>query len=86
VKSWNDSDINTDGSFFIIAADAGIYISTNDGDSWRKDNPDADDYIQVSCAASNGRAVALGNTGREEGKIWTTTDYGVNWVEKTVVE
>ena len=29
IKSWNDSDINTDASFFIIAADAGIYVSTN---------------------------------------------------------
>lgn len=85
VKSWNDSDINTDASFFIIAADAGIYVSTDDGDSWDKYNPDGDTYIQANCQASGGKAVVLGNTERINGTIWTTTDYGANWVEKTVV-
>lgn len=84
VKSWNDSDINTNGSFFIIAADAGVYVSTNDGDSWSKYNPDADDYIQASCAGATGRAVVVGDNNREDGIIWVTTDYGVNWTEKTV--
>ena len=84
VKSWNDSDINTDGSFFIIASDAGIYVSVNDGDSWTKYNPDADDYVQASCAQSGGRAVVVGDSEREDGKIWYTDDYGVNWVQKTV--
>jgi len=86
VSAWNDSDINTDGSFFIIAADDGVYVSTNGGDSWTKYTPGTDDYIQVSCAASNGRAVVLGDSNREDGIIWTTTDYGVNWTEKTVHE
>lgn len=84
VKSWNDSDINTDASFLIIAGDAGIYISTDDGDSWNTYTPDDDTYIQASCAASGGKAVVLGNTYREDGKIWITSDYGVNWTEKTV--
>ena len=84
VNSWNDSDINTDGSFFIIAADAGIYISVNDGDSWTKYNPDADDYVQASCAQSGGRAVVLGDSGREDGKLWFTDDYGASWTERTV--
>ena len=84
VSSWNDSDINTDASFFIIAADAGIYISTDDGDSWDKYNPDADTYIQANCAASGGKAVVLGDTERASGTILTTDDYGVNWSEKTV--
>jgi len=84
VKSWNDSDINTDASFFIIAADAGIYISTDDGDSWGKDNPDDDTYIQTSCAGASGEAVVLGNTYKTEGKILITENYGVTWAEKTV--
>ena len=84
VKSWNDSDSNTDGSFLIIAADAGVYVSTDNGDSWAKYTPDSDDFIRTSCAASNGRAVVLGDTNREDGTIWTTVDYGANWVEKTV--
>ncbi len=84
VKSWNDSDINTDASFLIAVADAGIYVSTDDGDSWGQDNPDGDTYIQTSGAASGGKAVVLGETERASGTIWTTTDYGVNWVEKTV--
>ena len=86
VKSWNESGINTDASFFIIAADAGIYISTDSGDNWSKKNPDSDTYIQTNCEASGGKAVVLGDTNRAEGKIWTTTDYGVNWTEKTVEE
>ena len=85
VSSWNDSDINVDASFLIIAGDDGIYISTDDGDSWGKDNPDDDTYIQVSCAAASGEAVVLGNTYRKDGIIWVTDDYGVNWSEKTVI-
>ena len=84
VSSWNESDINDGGSFFIIAADSGIYISVDDGDSWSKSNPDADTYIQVSCAASGGKAIALGDAERENGTIWVTSDYGANWTEKTV--
>ena len=84
VSSWNDSDINVDASFLLIAGDAGIYISTDDGDSWGKDNPDADTYIQASCAGASGEAVVLGNTERTVGTIWVTEDYGVNWTEKTV--
>ena len=84
VKSWNDSDIDVDASFLIIAADAGIYISTDDGDTWGKDNPDDDTYIQTSCAGASGEAVVLGNAYRENGTIWVTDDYGVNWSEKTV--
>jgi len=85
IKTWNESGINTDASFFIIAADDGIYISIDDGDSWDKYNPDVDTYIQANCQASGGKAVALGNTYRTEGTIWTTVDYGVNWTEKTVI-
>ncbi len=85
INSWNDSDINTDGSFFIIVADAGIYVSVNDGDSWTTYTPGSDDYIQASCAASGGRALVLGDSGREDGNFWYTDDYGANWTEKTVV-
>ena len=84
VKSWNDSGINTDISFFIIAADAGIYVSTDEGDSWDKYNPDEDTYTQVNCESSGGRGVVLGNTNRKNGTFWITSDYGVNWTEKTV--
>ena len=84
VSSWNDSDINTDASFLIIAGDVGIYISTDDGDSWRTDTPDDDTYIQTSCAGASGEAVVLGTDGRDRGAILTTDDYGVNWTEKTV--
>jgi len=84
VKSWNDSGINTDASFFIIVADTGIYISTDDGDSWSTDNPDDDTYIQANCAGASGEAVVLGKTYKENGTIWITDDYGVNWTEKTV--
>lgn len=84
VSSWNDSDINTDASFLIIAGDVGIYISTDDGDSWRTDTPDSDTYIQTSCAGASGEAVVLGTNGQDKGAILTTDDYGVNWTEKTV--
>lgn len=86
VKSWNESDINTDASFFIIAGSVGIYVSTDGGDTWDKYNPYADAYIQTNCAASGGKAVVLGETDRASGKIWITDDYGVNWTEKTVEE
>lgn len=84
VNSWNDSDINTDGSFLIVAADAGIYVSTDNGDTWNKYNPDSDTYEQTSCEASGGDAVTLGTSGKDRGAILVTSDYGVNWTEKTV--
>lgn len=84
VKSWNDSGINTDGSFLIVAADTGIYVSTNDGDSWGKYNPDSDTYEQTNCESSGGDAVTLGTNGQDRGAILITSDYGVNWTEKTV--
>lgn len=84
VSSWNDSDIDVDASFLIIAGDVGIYISTDGGDTWGTDTPDGDTYIQTSCAGASGEAIVLGNTGRTEGTIWVTEDYGVGWAEKTV--
>lgn len=84
VKSWNDSGINTDASFFIVAADAGIYVSTDDGDSWDKYNPDSDTYEQTNCESSGGDAVTLGTDGKDRGAILVTSDYGVNWSEVTV--
>lgn len=84
VKSWNDSGINTDASFFIIAADDGIYVSTDDGDSWDTYNPDSDAYEQTNCESSGGDAVVLGTAGKDRGAILITSDYGVNWSEKTV--
>ena len=84
INSWNDSGINTDGSFLIIAADAGIYVSTDDGDSWDKYNPDADTYEQTNCESSGGDAVVLGTSGKDRGAILVTSDSGVNWTEKTV--
>jgi photosystem II stability/assembly factor-like uncharacterized protein len=86
ITSWNDSDINTDDSFLLVAADSGVYVSTDDGDSWDKYTPSSDDYIQCSCAASGGKAIVLGDTGRTTGLIYTTVDYGANWVNKTVEE
>ena len=74
--SWFSPFCPTDGSFLIVVADAGVYVSVNDGDSWTKYTPGTDDYVQTSCARTTGRAVVLGNTNREDGKIWTTIDYG----------
>ena len=84
VKSWNDSGINTDGSFLIIAGDTGIYVSTDDGNTWNKYNPDSDTYEQTNCESSGGDAVVLGTSGKDRGAILVTSDYGVNWSEKTV--
>lgn len=84
IKSWNDSAINTDASVLFITADAGIYISTDDGDSWSKKNPDSDTYIQGNCQASGGKAIVLGTANRDRGAILITSNYGIDWTEKTV--
>lgn len=84
INSWNDSDINTDASFFIVVADAGIYVSTNDGDSWDNYDPRSEAYNQVYCASSGGKAAVMGNDSRKEGVVLVTSNYGVNWVEKIV--
>jgi len=84
INTWNDSDINTDGSFFIIAGDDGIYVSTDGGDSWDTYNPDSDTYEQISCESSGGAAVTLGTGGKDRGAILVTSDFGVIWTEKTV--
>jgi len=84
VSSWNESGINTDASFFIIAANDGIYVSTDGGDNWSKYNPDSDSYEQTNSEASGGNAVVLGAEGKDRGAILLTTDYGVSWSEVTV--
>jgi hypothetical protein len=84
VSSWNESSINTDASFFIIAADDGIYVSTDEGDNWTQYTPDSDAYEQTNCENSGGDAVVLGTDGKDRGAFLLTGDYGVNWSEVTV--
>lgn len=86
VKSWNEADINDDATFHIIAGDVGIYVSVDTGSSWNTYDPNSEVYSQVQCADSGGKAVVLGADSSGTGSIWTTIDYGVNWVEKTVTE
>jgi len=86
VNSWNEIDMDEDGSFVIIAADAGIFVSTDSGDTWAEKNPDTEDFIAASCSASAGKAVVLGDDNRINGKLWATTDYGANWAEITISE
>ena len=84
IKSWNDSAINNDGTFFAIAADTGIYISIDGGDSWNTYTPRVEIYNLIACAASGGKAIALGDDSRIEGVVMVTSNYGVAWTEKTV--
>lgn len=84
-SSWNDADVDEDGSFMVIAGDEGLYASTNTGSSWSKETPEAEVFIQVACDASSGKAVALGNTTRSDGEIWTTNDFGANWSSVSIV-
>lgn len=84
VKSWNEADINDDASFLIIAGDVGVYVSTDDGDSWNTYDPNSEVSLQTQCADSGGKAVVLGETSRATGSIFVTENYGVAWTEKTV--
>lgn len=84
VKDWNDSDIDEDGSFMIIAADEGVYVSTDTGDTWGKKVPNSETFENISCSDDNGKAITLGGTSKSDGSIWVTSDYGVNWTEKKV--
>jgi len=79
-------EMNNDASFCIIAAKEGIYISTDKGISWDSYDPGTEEYIRASCAGTGGRAVALGDTSQAVGTIWVTSNYGVDWTEKTVSE
>lgn len=84
VSAWNESGINTDGSFFIIVSDDGIYVSTDEGDNWSKYNPDSDSYEQTNCESSGGDALVVSTEGKDRGAILLTDDYGVSWSEVTV--
>ena len=84
VKSWNESDIDEDGSFMVIAADDGLYVSTDTGDDWTEKDPGTEEYINAGVSGTGGKAVALGNTSKEDGDIWVSSDSGDNWAEKTV--
>jgi len=83
-KSWNDAAINDDASAIYLAADSGVYISTDDGSSWASYNPRVETCNEVGCADSGGKAIALGDDSRKEGVVMITSDYGENWTEKTV--
>jgi uncharacterized protein (DUF736 family) len=84
VSSWNESDMNNDASFLIIASDFRVYVSTDEGASWNAYDVNSENYIQAQCADSGGKAVILGDSSRAEGKIFVTENYGVAWAEKVV--
>lgn len=84
VNAWNEIDLDEDGSFIIIAADDGIFVSTDSGDTWAEKNPDTEDFIAASCSASAGKAIVLGSESRSLGSIWVTSNYGVNWSTVTI--
>jgi hypothetical protein len=84
IKSWNESAIDEDGSFMLVASDYGIFVSVNSGEDWSLKTPGSESTLCVSCAASNGRAVAVGEESGDYGKIWTSSDFGSNWSEITI--
>jgi len=79
VNSWNEADMDEDGSFMVIAADDGLYISTDTGVNWTLEDPGTETYSNVQVDASSGKAVALGDTSKETGWIWGSSDSGLNW-------
>ena len=79
ITSWNDAAIDLDGSFMLVVSDAGIYVSTNTGSNWTAKTPDTEDFLQVSCSSSSGKAVVLGEESLDYGKIWVSSDAGANW-------
>jgi len=79
ITSWNDAAIDLDGSFMLVVSDAGIYVSIDTGGSWAAKTPDTEDFLQVSCSSSSGRAVVLGEESLDYGKIWVSSDAGANW-------
>lgn len=84
VKNWNESDIDEDGSFMIIAANEGIYVSTDTGDTWDKKNPTVEEFEKISCSENGNKVVGLGNVGKTLATILVSPDYGENWSEVTI--
>lgn len=84
VRTWNDAAISEDGSFMLLAFDAGLYISVDSGDTWTLSEPSAGSFIGAAVSDTDGNAVALEEEGADYGKVWVSGDYGETWMEITL--
>lgn len=86
VRTWNDAAIDEDGSFMLLASDAGLYVSTDTGDTWALEvvSP-AEGFSCVGVSDASGNAIALGSTSKTDGTLWISSNYGSSWSEVTVV-
>jgi len=85
VLSWNDASVGTDGEYIGIVSDEGIYVSTDGGDNWTETDPGTETYSSVRVAGTSGDGVAVGDTTKASGKVWTTANSGANWSESTAI-
>jgi photosystem II stability/assembly factor-like uncharacterized protein len=85
-NSWNDADIDADGSFMLVAGDDDLYVSTDSGANWTNKDPGGTvSYLTACVADSTTKAIALDDWFQLSGKFWASTDSGANWSEKTVL-
>ena len=85
VSSWNDASAGTTGAFLGIASDDGLFTSINTGTDWTETDPGTENYSAIRVAGTSGQVVAVGDTTKADGTVWTSTDSGANWSKSTVV-
>ena len=82
---WNDSDIDETASLIVIAADSGIYLSSDKGANWSSETPgDESAYSNICCASAGGIIAALGDDSKSTDMIWVSSDSGANWEQKEI--
>jgi hypothetical protein len=84
IRTWNDAAVDEDGSFMLIASDSGIHVSTDSGVTWALKTPTDEDFLFVDVSDASGNAVALGDTGKSNGELWVSSNYGANWTKVTI--
>jgi len=83
---WDKCLISSDGVYAIALGENQLYISNNSGDTWVRP---ADtlifnfiDYIAIDKSGQYMFAASIGIT-EENGKLYLSVNYGVNWTEIT---
>ncbi len=85
ISSWNDAAIDHDGSFMLVASDAGIHVSTDIGATWAFETVSpAEGFLSVGISDASGNAVALGKATRNYGTYWKSENSGETWAKVTI--
>jgi photosystem II stability/assembly factor-like uncharacterized protein len=72
------------GANVIVGTNEGVFLSSDNGSSWREANNGLPSIPRISSIAVHGASIILGceRTPTDPGGVYFSTDYGANWISK----